>query len=191
MKLHLGCGNLNIDGFTNIDIQSTAADILADITDLSRFTDDSIEEIYTCHVMEHFKRRQILGVLEEWNRVLQPGGLLRISVPDFEQVVKIYTKNKDMSELCGFLNGGQRDDYDIHYINYDFIIMKELLECCGFVDVRRYDSFEFIPGLDDYSKCYIPHMDTTGTLMSLNVVCVKRDRKQLLTNKIKKLCKVD
>ena len=101
--------------------------------------------------------------------------MLRIAVPDFEKVVKVYLKNKNISELSGFLSGGQRDNYDIHYVNFDIYILEKLLNACGFENIERYDTFDFLGEKDDYSKCYLPHMDfENGELMSLNVVCKKK-----------------
>ena len=80
-----------------------------------------------------------------------------------------------MSELLGFLSGGQRDEYDFHYVNFDIYILEKLLKACGFENIERYDAHEFLEDKDDYSKCYIPHMDfEKGELMSLNIVCKKK-----------------
>ena len=175
MKLHLGCGKLKLDNFINIDVTSDCADLKFDFTNLSIFNDSVVEEIYICHALEHFKRRDIVNLLLEWNRVLQTGGLLRIAVPDFEKVAQQYLKNKDICELIGFLSGGQRDDYDVHYVNFDIYILEKLLKACGFDNVERYNPFEFLGDKDDYSKCHLPHMDfENGELMSLNVICKKQ-----------------
>ena len=174
MKLHLGCGKLRLDDFTNIDVSSDVADLKLDFTDLSIFNDGKIEEIYISHALEHFKRREIIPLILEWNRILRIDGVLRIAVPDFEKVVKVYLENKDLSKLTGFLSGGQRDDYDIHFVNFDINILEKLLKACGFDSVERYNAFEFLGDKDDYSKCYLPHMDfEKGELMSLNVICRK------------------
>lgn len=175
MKLHLGCGKLKLEGFINIDILSNVSDLKMDFTNLSIFNSSNIDEIYICHALEHFKRREIIPLILEWNRILRNDGILRIAVPDFEKVVKMYLKNKDVSELIGFLSGGQRDEYDFHYINFDICILEKLLMACGFDDIERYDACEFLGEKDDYSKCYLPHMDIeNGELMSLNIICKKK-----------------
>jgi predicted SAM-dependent methyltransferase len=174
MKLHLGCGNLKLDDFLNIDILSNNAEIKLDFTNLSLFNNSNIEEIYVSHALEHFKRQEVINLILEWNRVLKLDGVLRIAVPDFEKVVKMYLKNKDISELIGFLSGGQKDEYDIHYINFDIYILEKLLKACGFDNIERYNATDFLGNKDDYSKCYLPHMDIDkGELMSLNIICKK------------------
>jgi len=174
INLHLGCGKLKLDNFINVDILSDVADMKLDINDLSVFNKNTIDQIYICHVLEHISRPQILNLFLEWNRVLKVGGTLRIAVPDFEKVVKIYLQNKNMAEIIGFLNGGQRNKYDVHYVNFDFSMISELLINCGFTNIERYDAFEFLGEKDDYSKCHIPHMDfENGESMSLNIICSK------------------
>lgn len=192
LNLHLGCGNLKLPGFINIDINSEKADIKLDILNLSIFNSGMVDEIYNCHVLEHVSRNKLLSVLLEWNRILRIGGKLRIAVPDFEQVCKHYTKNKDLSLLVGFLNGGQRNQWDYHFINFDINILTELLSACGFTDIQRYDQEEFLGSLDDYSKSYIPHMDKSGQLLSLNVVCIKECNvlQPELNSKLKKFLKL-
>ena len=174
MKLHLGCGKLKLDNFINIDILSDVSDLKLDFSNLSIFNSSNIEEIYISHALEHFKRREIIPLILEWNRILKVDGILRIAVPDFEKVVKIYLKNRDISELTGFLSGGQRDKYDFHYINFDIYILEKLLRACGFDNIKRYNSLDFLGDKDDYSKSYLPHMDfEKGELMSLNIICKK------------------
>jgi len=174
MKLHLGCGKLKLKTFINIDISSDTSDLKLDFTNLSIFNSSNIEEIYISHALEHFKRREIIPLILEWNRILKIDGVLRISVPDFEKVVQMYSKNRDISELIGFLSGGQKDEYDFHYINFDIYILEKLLKACGFDNIERYNTHDFLGDKDDYSKCYLPHMDfENGELMSLNIICKK------------------
>ena len=78
-KLHLGCGKKFIPGFIHIDvIDYSHVDHVTSIDKLSIFKSDSIDLIYNCHVLEHFKRREIENVLKEWFRVLKPNGTLGI-----------------------------------------------------------------------------------------------------------------
>jgi predicted SAM-dependent methyltransferase len=194
MKLHLGCGKLKLEDYINIDIKSEIADLKLDFMDLTIFNNETVDEIYISHSLEHIKRDKIIFFIIELNRILKKNGILRISVPDFEKVVKIYNNSKDLSQLIGFLNGGQKDDYDIHYINFDFNILKELLEIVGYKNVTRYDCENFLKNKDDYSKAYLPHMDKNGELMSLNVICEKKNYKLLknieFSTKIKKMFKI-
>jgi len=108
MKLHLGCGKLKLDNYINIDTLSDKADMKYNFIKLDIFNKEVIDEIYISHALEHFKRREIIHLILEWNRILKIDGVLRIAVPDFEKVVKQYLKNKDISELIGFLSGGAK-----------------------------------------------------------------------------------
>ena len=60
MKLHLGCGRRYIPGFVHIDvIDHPHVDHVSSIDNLSFLQDGSVELIYNCHVLEHFKRREV------------------------------------------------------------------------------------------------------------------------------------
>jgi len=193
MKLHLGCGNLYLDDYINVDIQSEIADLKLNITGLNVINNNKVSEIYMSHVLEHFKRNEVLNFLTECNRVLKIGVILRVAVPDFDQVVKVYNKNKNIVEIVGLLNGGQKNDYDIHFLNYNFEILKEILEFIGFHEIKRYDSLEFLKEKDDYSKAFIPHMDfDNGELMSLNIICKKNKNyeNKIIPNSIKRFFKI-
>ncbi len=175
-KLHLGCGTKILKGFTNVDVRKLeGVDLVDDVSKLNNVKNNSIKLIYACHVLEHFGRFEYMNVLKRWFEVLEKGGTLRISVPDFEQVVDYYNKNKDLSKLMGFLYGGQTYDQNYHYCTWDFNSLKKDLESLGFSEVRRYDWRETEHSdMDDFSQAYIPHMDKdNGQLMSLNVECTK------------------
>jgi ubiquinone/menaquinone biosynthesis C-methylase UbiE len=137
--------------------------------------DRSVELIYACHVLEHFKRFETLTVLQEWFRVLAPGGILRLAVPDFEAIVKIYQETKNVDPLMGLLFGGQDYQYNFHFRTFDFNSIEKILLSVGFKEVRRYEWRKTEhKDLDDFSQAYIPHMaKDTGTLMSLNVEAIK------------------
>ena len=139
-KLHLGCGNIHLKDFCNVDILPTiAVDVISDISKLSNFKNDSIELIYACHVLEHFSHDEAVKVLKRWFEVIKPGGELRISVPDIDRIVKIYSKNWQHFQTpgntpwIGLLYGGQGDPYDFHKTGFNFCWMKYLLEEIGFV----------------------------------------------------------
>jgi predicted SAM-dependent methyltransferase len=176
MKLHLGCGEKRIEGFINIDSRDLEnVDLVDDISQLRSIEDSSVDLIYASHVLEHFGRFKYMDVLKKWYSVLKKGGILRISVPDFESVCEYYNEKGDIYSLRGFLYGGQNYPENYHYCAWDFkSIGKDLTEV-GFKNVVRYDwrNTEH-SDLDDYSQCYLPHMDKeNGKLMSLNIEATK------------------
>ena len=177
MKLHLGCGKRKIHGWCNVDIDpSVDPDIVDCVEKLEHFTDQSVDIIYACHVLEHCRRQEIADVLKVWRAKLKPGGILRIAVPDFEKVVTAYQeKGLPLANLLGFLVGGQKTVFDYHHMVFDFESLSAFLRDGGFESIERYNWNEtdhFY--IDDYSSCYLPHLDKgSGLLMSLNVQCVK------------------
>lgn len=176
MKLHLGCGKRFIPGFVHIDVVPFKhIDHVSSIDNLSFIENESVDIIYNCHVLEHFKRKSVLSVLSEWFRVLKPGGILRVSVPDFRALAEVYLEHKDIDLIIGPLFGRQDYLYNIHYNTFDFESLSSLLKTAGFDRVYRYDWRDTEhSGVDDYSKAYIPHMDfDNGKLISLNVEAIK------------------
>ena len=178
VKLNLGCGKrdfgsdwIHIDGadYPHIDSQN--------IESLD-YRDKSVDFIYASHVIEYFDRKEVLPVLKEWKRVLRIDGVLRIAVPDFYQMAKLYLVDSyDLEKFLGPLYGKmvmlKKTIY--HKTVYDFNDLKELLEVVGFRNVNKYNWRETEHSeFDDHSQAYIPHMDKeNGTLISLNVECLK------------------
>jgi len=177
MKLHLGCGKKYIGNeWIHIDIQKfNHIDYQIDIRNLDIFKNESIDEIYICHVLEHFPRNELENILSEWYRVLKVGGMLRIAVPDFESVCNLYKSGMDIEKFYGLVSGGQKNEYDFHYHIFDEKSLSSMMYKIGFSKVVRYDWKDFLPSdYDDYSKAYIPHLDfQTGTLVSLNLIAIK------------------
>jgi len=176
MKLHLGCGDKILDGFINIDVRDIeGVDIVSDITKLETFDDNSVDLIYCSHVLEHFGRNVYKKVLENWYKKIKDGGVLRISVPNFESIVEYYNTYRDIRPLLGLLYGGQTYEQNYHYCAWDFNSISEDLKEIGFKEVIKYDWRKTEHSeLDDYSQSYLPHMDKiNGLLMSLNIEAKK------------------
>jgi SAM-dependent methyltransferase len=176
VKLHLGCGKRYIPGFVHIDaIDYPHVDHVTTIDNLSFINDSSVDLIYNCHVLEHFKRRDVGRVLKEWNRVLKPGGTLRVSVPDFQKLCDVYSKYGCIDDVIGPLFGRQDYLYNIHYNIFDLPSLTKQLQIAGFTNIRQFDWRETEHAVvDDFSQAYIPHMDKeNGILISLNVECDK------------------
>jgi len=146
-----------------------------EVNSLPMILDGTVEVIYACHVLEHFTRGEDERVLTEWLRILQPGGILRLAVPDFGAVVSEYSGGRALPALMGLLFGAQDGLYGFHHTVYDEKVLTDLLLSVGFVNVRRYDWRETEHAwLDDYSQAYLPHLaKDTGRLMSLNLEATK------------------
>lgn len=178
MKLHLGCGNKILKEFVNVDIiDNGLVDVVDDVSLLEKFKNESADMIYACHVLEHFKRKEYFKVLSRWTEVLKPGGILRISVPDFEKVVKVYLEGKfPIENLLGLLHGGQTYLYNFHYMSFDYKLLEKDLKILGFKDIKIWDWKDTEHySIDDFSQAYLPHMDKeNGELMSLNIQGIKK-----------------
>lgn len=172
MNLHLGCGKRHIPGFVHIDaVDYPHVDHVATIDHLGFIADNSVDLIYNCHVLEHFRRRDVNRVLVEWLRVLKPGATLRLSVPDFAALSKVYEKTHNLELVIGPIFGRQDYLYNIHYNMFDEAsLTRQLLEA-GFIEPQRYDwRTTGHAHIDDYAQAYIPHLDReNGTLVSLNM----------------------
>lgn len=179
IKINMGCGWrdfgrdwVHIDGgdYPHLDYTS--------ITDLSDFKDNSVDLIYASHVIEYFDRTEVVDLLNEWKRVLKIGGILRLAVPNFEALCKLYLGSKiELDNCLGPLYGQMpMDKITIyHKTTYDLKSLEKVLISCGFVGCKLYDWRETEHSqFDDHSQAFIPHMDKeNGVLISLNVECTK------------------
>lgn len=178
-KLHLGCGSRHIPGWFHIDaLNLPHVDHVGRVEDLSFIPDNSVSLIYACHVLEHFGRMTYAAVLQEWHRVLAPGGVLRLAVPDFAAAARLYVSGglpRGIEDILGLVCGGQRDQYDFHHMIFDELSLTQALRDAGFWETRRWDwRHTEHSGMDDYSQAYIPHMNKdSGVLVSLNIEAVK------------------
>lgn len=178
-KIHVGCGVKHIEGWFHVDaLDYPHVDHIGRVEDLSFIPDNSASLIYGCHVLEHFGRKTYQDPLAEWFRVLKPGGILRLAVPDFAAAAELYMSGKlprGIEDVRGLVSGGQRDEYDFHGMIFDEPNLSEALIEVGFSETRLWDWRETEHRhIDDYSQAYLPHMDKeNGRLVSLNLEAVK------------------
>jgi predicted SAM-dependent methyltransferase len=182
MQLHLGCGRRYFPGFVHVDLADFPhIDYRGRIDTLPMFAENSVDLIYCAHAFQYFDRLQAPDVLEEWRRVLRPGGVLRIAVPDIEALVSVFKSTGDLNEILGPLYGrialqtGQGEEILYHRTAYDYASLERLLQGSGFRGVRRYDWRHTVHREhDDLSQAYKPHLDReNGVLVSLNVEALK------------------
>ncbi len=170
--LNLGSRNRSIPGFLNMDEgQHDGVDIVGDVADLSQFTDGSVPAIYASHILEHFPHVKTLSVVKEWARVLSPGGILYVAVPDFRRAIDIYLANPRGLEdwVINYLYGDQGYPTAFHYAGFDFNRLSMLLREAGFSEVSRVSNFP----IGDPKDCSRSISSFDGQPVSLNVVAVK------------------
>ena len=152
MKLHIGSKGAAIPGFKKVDmVQWGDTDYVRDARDLSCFADNTVSEIYASHILEHFHKPETVNVLREWHRVLQPGGIAYISVPDFSRAIELYNKIGYLTDyLQDLIWGGQEYPTAFHYRGFTYPILSGLMSEAGFSKVERIAEMPY--GVRDCSK---------------------------------------
>jgi len=89
--LNIGCGRRFHPLWQNIDLQSHSSHVVAhNVIEGLPCDSSSLDAVYHSHVLEHLKTEQAKSLLQECYRVLKPGGVLRIVVPDLERIAALY-----------------------------------------------------------------------------------------------------
>jgi SAM-dependent methyltransferase len=109
-----------------------------DLTQPLPFADGVFEAAFGSHVLEHLTPGEAEGVLRELHRVLRPGGIVRISVPDLDRVIAEYDPSSPDEFLFGMWQGRERStSRHRHWWLYNERSLANLLAATGFGDVRR------------------------------------------------------
>lgn len=102
------------------------------------FADSTVDFLYSSHFLEHLFRKDALRLLNESFRVLKPGGVLRISIPDLEYAISLYGKGEKDRMLAAYFFVDDDDSYYArHKYMYDYSMLSEILSKIGFKDVKR------------------------------------------------------
>lgn len=89
--LNLGCGERFHPDWTNLDYAPSHPEVRPhDLRTGIPFSDETFEVVYHSHVLEHFEPTAGLHFLKECRRVLRPGGIIRVAVPDLERIARMY-----------------------------------------------------------------------------------------------------
>ena len=142
-RLHIG-GKVAAPGWEVLDANpGPVVDHVGNAADLSRFADDTFSEVYASHVAEHFDyKNELLATLKEWRRVITPGGILYVSVPDLDVLAKLFVDREKYSGpdrylLMRVIFGGHLDQYDYHLVGLNEEFLADFLVNAGFTDLRR------------------------------------------------------
>lgn len=95
VRLHLGCGWNMLDGWINIDLVGGKTDLVWDLRKPLPFAASSVDAVFLEHVFEHMTYSETLTVLRHITKVLKPGGVLRVGVPDAGMYARWYATEPD------------------------------------------------------------------------------------------------
>ena len=170
-RLHIG-GEQNHPNWEVFNIQSEPyVDHVGDARDLSRFADETFDEIYASHVLEHFDYvDELQTALKHWCRVLKLNGKLYISVPNMNVLCQLFLMREKLSvrdrfQIMRMMFGGHTDKYDYHLVGLYPDILNRFLADAGFKRVTRVEDLGIFK---DTSLLRIG-----GVLISLNVIAFK------------------
>jgi len=166
-KFHLGCGiiflknYLNIGFWTNLEQNKLYANpngvvdtvlLNFDLTNGIPASDNSLEVVYHSHMLEHLTNNEGIEFLRECNRVLQPGAIMRLLVPDLESFSKKYIEGDDfffdayrkealdndrnLYPTRGAIFMGMLHNHG-HKMGYDFETLQYVLKQTGFTNVKK------------------------------------------------------
>ena len=108
VRVHLGPGDQADDRYINVDSRALPhIHKVASVTNPNVFPSHYADFIYACHVLEHISYHDTLDTLKLWRSWLKKDGLLRLSVPDFDKIVKLYMVTRRFSLIRAPLMGGQ------------------------------------------------------------------------------------
>ncbi len=97
--LNLGCGSRYLPSWTNLDVRPRGPEVLAhDLRMALPFDQSAFAVVYSSHVLEHLGRTEAERLVRECVRVLEPGGVLRVVVPDLERLARLYLRSLEQTE---------------------------------------------------------------------------------------------
>ena len=92
--LNIGCGSHYHSEWRNLDLYSNDPNVVQhDVRRGIPFDEQQFDAVYHSHILEHLPPYMGRQLIAECFRVLKPGGVLRIVVPDLERIAKLYLTN--------------------------------------------------------------------------------------------------
>ena len=101
------------------------------------FADNSVDNVFAGEVLEHLCVDVAHRVLRECRRVLKPGGMIRICVPDLEHAVEQYLADQKQEALGFFLYDNGRGGLSAHKSMWDYGLLSDALLAAGFASVQQ------------------------------------------------------
>ena len=133
VKLNIGSGPIEIEGFENVDRKDGKEAYPLD------YKRNSVDEIRASHILEHFSYRDTVKVLHNWVDKLKVGGPIKIAVPDATKIMKSYLDGSDDIAMT-YLLGGHVDENDHHEAIFDEETLKFVMGRAGLENITKWKS---------------------------------------------------
>ena len=177
--LHLGCGTNLLEGWLNTDIIAHGSIMALDASRQFPIEDRALDFIFTEHMFEHLSYESGKSMLHECYRTLKPGGVLRLTMPALEFLIKLYNepetelhqryarwslqqfapqmyadrvKRGNSMSMAMIMNNFMR--FWGHQMIYDFPLLEAMLTDIGFLDIKRCEAgrsdLPFLRGLEHH-----------------------------------------
>ena len=143
IKLDIGAGASPHKGFQSVDLYA-AADYQDDITRMKQFADNSVSQVRTAHVLEHLQNDDVSKAFAQIYRILTPGGIWRIEVPDLIWVLQNFLDTPEEKRWGWKLQtvfGLQNHEGEFHRTGFSSQRLGDLLLTAGFVKIRVSNNF--------------------------------------------------
>lgn len=143
IRINFGAGGCRIDGWRNTDFCYPDGDPdKIDCTKPLPFADASVDIAVSEMLLEHITPQQAWSFLDELYRIVKPGGLVRITIPDFSLTWRL--KDPDYARVNGGVTGATTWKEHCRSIIFchghqglwNSPLLKDVLEAIGFQDVR-------------------------------------------------------
>ena len=132
LRLDIGSGDNPREGFTGVDLYSDAEGIVNAPMNALPFPDESVDEIYSSHALEHIGKYEVVPTLHEWWRVMKWNARLTIEVPDLTWVCKNWLSRQTNDWHMDAIFGDQSTPGQYHKTGFTRKIMYGYLEQAGF-----------------------------------------------------------
>ena len=141
LKLHLGCGGNRLEDYINIDIRQALPEVKVDLFHDFRtplpYKGNSVDEIYSRDLIQHFSRKEWQTVKKDWVRVLKPNGVLSLHCHDFEYVLNNFLAHPDNPYWLQAIYAGQDNEFDYFKNGFTYEKLVADLKEEGMTDFQR------------------------------------------------------
>lgn len=103
------------------------------------YPDGTFDYVFSSHMLEHLCPDEATGCLREIHRVLKPGGVLRLAVPDLDYIVASYNPEQPEGLLDSIFQGRSRKTHPLarHWWHYNARSLDQALRTAGFAQIER------------------------------------------------------